>query len=131
MLSSRLALKFHPDKVLSQSSGASSSKSSSNSSSSKSGSEEAIRQFQKIGFAYAVLSDEVRRKKYDATGSTRELGIGEGVEDFDWNEYFRTLWTGEVSRKTLDEFKLKYQSECRGTDGTVCCSWLTDRGRAG
>lgn len=92
---SRLALKFHPDKVLSNSASA--------------GAQDAIQQFQKIGFAYAVLSDEVRRRKFDNTGSTKELMVGEGDADFDWNEYFKELWTGEVSRQTLDEFKKNYQ----------------------
>ncbi|GAC94909.1 hypothetical protein PHSY_002482 [Pseudozyma hubeiensis SY62] len=91
----KLALKFHPDKVLSNSASA--------------GGQDAIQQFQKIGFAYAVLSDEVRRRKFDNTGSTKELMVGEGDADFDWNEYFKELWTGEVSRQTLDEFKKKYQ----------------------
>ncbi|EST08760.1 DnaJ [Kalmanozyma brasiliensis GHG001] len=92
----KLALKFHPDKVLSNTTSG--------------GGEDAIQQFQRIGFAYAVLSDEVRRRKFDNTGSTKELMIGEGDGDFDWNEYFKELWTGEVSRQTLDEFKKKYQN---------------------
>ncbi|SJX64580.1 related to DnaJ protein [Sporisorium reilianum f. sp. reilianum] len=92
----KLALKFHPDKVLSNAASA--------------GGQDAIQQFQKIGFAYAVLSDDVRRRKFDNTGSTKELMVGEGDADFDWNEYFKQLWTGEVSRQTLDDFKKKYQN---------------------
>ncbi|CDR88769.1 related to DnaJ protein [Sporisorium scitamineum] len=92
----KLALKFHPDKVLSNAASA--------------GGQDAIQQFQKIGFAYAVLSDEVRRREFDNTGSTKELMVGEGDADFDWNEYFKELWTGEVSRQTLDDFKKKYQN---------------------
>lgn len=74
------------------------------------GGQDAIQQFQKIGFAYAILSDDVRRRKFDNTGSTKELMVGEGDADFDWNEYFKELWTGEVSRQTLDDFKKKYQN---------------------
>lgn len=129
----RLALKFHPDKVLSNSASA--------------GAQDAIQQFQKIGFAYAVLSDDVRRRKFDNTGSTKELMIGEGDEDFDWNEYFKELWTGEVSRQTLDEFKTKYQNsaeekqdildaynETKGDLAAIfehvpCCEFLADENR--
>ncbi|EPQ31271.1 uncharacterized protein PFL1_01456 [Pseudozyma flocculosa PF-1] len=107
----KLALKFHPDKVLSSATPAAANGSSSSSSANAAPSaEETILKFQRIGFAYAVLSDDVRRKKYDNTGSTRELGIGEGVDDFDWNDYFKTLWTGEVSKQTLEDFKQKYQN---------------------
>ncbi len=84
-----------------------------------SSSEDAIQQFQKIGFAYAVLSDEVRRRKFDNTGSTKELMIGEGDGDFDWNEYFKELWTGEVSRQTLDEFKRKYQNSAEEKEDII------------
>ncbi|SPO30996.1 related to DnaJ protein [Ustilago trichophora] len=129
----KLALKFHPDKVLSNSASA--------------GAQDAIQQFQKIGFAYAVLSDDVRRRKFDNTGSTKELMIGEGDEDFDWNEYFKELWTGEVSRQTLDEFKTKYQNSAEEkqdildayneTEGDLaaifehvpCCEFLADETR--
>ena len=129
----RLALKFHPDKVLSNSASA--------------GAEDAIQQFQRIGFAYAVLSDEVRRRKFDNTGSTKELMIGEGEDDFDWNEYFKELWTGEVSRQTLDEFKKKYQDSAEEkedildayneTEGDLaaifehvpCCEFIADEER--
>lgn len=109
--------------------------------------EDAIQQFQKIGFAYAVLSDEVRRRKFDNTGSTKELMFGEGDADFDWNEYFKELWTGEVSRQTLDDFKKKYQNsveekqdileaynETEGDlaaifDHVPCCEFLADENR--
>lgn len=111
------------------------------------GAEDAIQQFQKIGFAYAVLSDEVRRRKFDNTGSTKELMFGEGDADFDWNEYFKELWTGEVSRQTLDEFKKKYQNSeeekydileaYEETEGDLegifervpCCEFLADENR--
>lgn len=75
--------------------------------------EDAHTRFQQIGFAYAVLSDEGRRKRYDATGRTDELkfGMGDSAEGVDWNAYFATLWTGNVSGSTLDDFKKKYQRE--------------------
>lgn len=88
----KLALRYHPDKAQLHSGG----------------SETDSLRFQQIGFAYSVLSDEKRRKKYDATGSTSD-SIWDGDEAVDWNEYFKTLWTGEVSGKTLEEFKASYQ----------------------
>lgn len=82
----KLALKYHPDKT--------------------GGDLTSNQRFQQIGFAYSILSDEQRRSKYDNTGSTEDT-IFDGPVD--WNEYFRTLWTGDVSAQTLDEFKDKYQ----------------------
>lgn len=98
------ALKYHPDKQQLQTSngtinGASSSSSSSSSSATAT-------RFQQIGFAYSVLSSESRRKRYDTTGRTDESMFEEGM---DWNAYFRELWTGEVSAKSLEAFKKKYR----------------------
>lgn len=90
----RLALRYHPDKVAQHG---------------HDGSSAAAQKFQQIGFAYSVLSDEKRRKKYDATGSTKD-SIWDSDEPIDWNEYFATLWSGEVSAKTLNEFKQSYQN---------------------
>lgn len=88
----RLALQHHPDK--------------SNSPSSHS-------RFQQIGFAYSILSSPSRKKRYDATGKTDELrfGLGEDGEGMDWDEYFATLWEGEVTGDKLREFKQGYQGE--------------------
>ncbi|SNX87127.1 related to DnaJ protein [Melanopsichium pennsylvanicum] len=129
----KLALKFHPDKVLS--------------SSSTTNSQDVIKQFQKIGFAYAVLSDEVRRRKFDNTGSTAQLMFGESDDNYDWNEYFKELWTGQVSRQALDDFKKKYQNSVeekqdilaayQATNGDLaamfdhvpCCEFIVDEKR--
>lgn len=82
----KLALQYHPDKV-----GAS---------------EENTQKFHQIGFAYTVLNDEKRRKKYDNTGRTDEsMFDGEA----DWNAYFKELWSGEVNGQTLDEFRMEYK----------------------
>ncbi|BEI97187.1 hypothetical protein CcaverHIS631_0207760 [Cutaneotrichosporon cavernicola] len=62
-------------------------------------------QFQRIGFAFAVLSDEKRRKRYDATGRTDEVTFG---DDGGWDTYFADLFDG-VDRKVLDEDRKKYQ----------------------
>ena len=67
---------------------------------------ETTQKFHQIGFAYAVLSDEKRRKRFDDTGRTNESFL-EG--EADWDAYFRELWSGEVSGRTLDDFVKTYQ----------------------
>ena len=81
----KLALQWHPDKHQNK--------------------EEAHTKFQEIAFAYAILSDEGRRRRYDTTGSLEEAEDGE----FDWKEWFSELWNGVVSGDTIREFKEKYQ----------------------
>jgi DnaJ family protein C protein 9 len=89
----KLALLYHPDKQ----SGATTT-------------EESSRKFQQVGYAYAVLGDEKRRKRYDETGRTDEndgLGFGPG-EGSSWEDYFGAMFE-EVTRKRLDELKKEYQ----------------------
>jgi len=88
----RLALVHHPDK---------------HSSKSEAEKEEAARLFQRIGFAYAILSDDAKRKTYDATGSTKESAFAD-AEEMGWDKYFEMLFT-RIDRKVLDEDKQKYQ----------------------
>ncbi|KAI8998692.1 hypothetical protein BD414DRAFT_406980 [Trametes punicea] len=88
----KLALRFHPDK---------------HSAASEEAKAEASLKFQQVGFAYAVLSDETRRKRYDQTGKTDEgadFGPGEGG----WEAYFEELYD-RVTRDKLDEMKKEYQ----------------------
>ncbi|KAJ2480497.1 hypothetical protein EV174_003712, partial [Coemansia sp. RSA 2320] len=63
-------------------------------------------EFQKIGFAYAVLKDSKRRKLYDTTGSLSDDVIEEGK---DWDAYFRELWSGVVDASTIDQFSKAYK----------------------
>ncbi|KAG0707779.1 hypothetical protein DFH29DRAFT_979702 [Suillus ampliporus] len=72
-------------------------------------------QFQRIGFAYAVLSDEKRRKKYDKTGKTDEGLLGEADEDGGWEAYFEDLFD-RVTRGRLDEMKKEYQGSSEEID---------------
>lgn len=89
----KLALLHHPDK---------------HAKSSEDDRSNASKQFQKIGFAYAVLSDAKRRKKYDRTGTTDDsLGL-EADEDGGWEAYFEDLFE-RVTRGKLDEMKKEYQ----------------------
>jgi DnaJ family protein C protein 9 len=87
----KLALQYHPDKV---------------SSTSGQSSEDNTKRFHQISFAYTVLSDEKRKKRFDETGRTDE-SFFEG--EADWNAYFKELWQGEVNGKTLDDFVKSYK----------------------
>jgi DnaJ homolog subfamily C member 9 len=82
----KLALQWHPDKH-------------------QDSKEEASVKFQEIAFAYAVLNDETRRRRYDNTGSLEEAEEG----DFEWKAYFQELWDGIVNGDTIKEFLKTYQ----------------------
>lgn len=65
--------------------------------------------FQEIAFAYAILSDERRRKRYDRTGNTAEsLDIDD--DSFNWTDFFRAQWAEAVTGERLDNFKSTYQN---------------------
>ncbi|WVQ95144.1 hypothetical protein IAU59_002238 [Kwoniella sp. CBS 9459] len=87
----KLALKYHPDKHTTKS---------------EDEKAELSKQFQRIGFAYAVLSDEAKKKRYDSTGRTDDKF--QGAEEMGWEAYFESLYT-RVDRKILDDDKKKYQ----------------------
>lgn len=90
----RQALQHHPDK---------------HAQSSESRRAEASLKFQQIGFAYAVLSDESRRRRYDSTGSTAEaLPLEDGADE--WDAYFKDLFD-KVTVSRLDEDKKLYQGD--------------------
>lgn len=97
----RLSLQNHPDKVAASAD-----------------SEEALAaataRFQQIGFAYTVLKDAARREKYDLTGSTKEMSAEGARTEAEWRDYFKELWSGEVSAQSIDEFKKKYQGQSEG-----------------
>lgn len=67
----------------------------------------ANRKFQEIAFAYAVLSDERRRKRYDLTGSTAESL--EDDEDFDWLSFYREQFDSVISEESINTFSNKYK----------------------
>ena len=88
----RLALKYHPDKHATASDDAK---------------KDASIKFQQIGFAYSILSDEKKRKRYDKTGSTADnLDFGEA--EGGWEAYFEDLFD-RATRGRLDEMKKEYQ----------------------
>lgn len=74
----KLCLKYHPDKV----------------------GEETKEKFQQVVFAYSIIGDVNKRKKYDETGS---FDSGEG---FDWKEFFSGL--NAVTEDMIEEDRIKY-----------------------
>ncbi|KAI1485068.1 DnaJ domain-containing protein [Biscogniauxia mediterranea] len=85
----KLALKNHPDKVP------------------ESQKEKAHETFQSIAFAYAVLSDPARRKRYDETGSTSESIVDS--EGFSWSDYYREQFRDAVSGDAIRRFAEQYK----------------------
>lgn len=107
----RLALVHHPDK---------------HATSGQSARAEASVKFQQIGFAYAVLSDESRRKRYDQTGRTDE-GFESLAGDDGWEAYFEAMFE-RVTRGKLDEMKKEYQGAYVHASGYIHC--LTEASQA-
>lgn len=68
---------------------------------------EANKKFQEIAFAYAVLSDERRRKRYDLTGSTAETL--EDDEDFDWLSFYREQFEDVVTQDNIQRINDEYK----------------------
>ncbi|KAL7951879.1 hypothetical protein V8C42DRAFT_305487 [Trichoderma barbatum] len=85
----KAALKNHPDKVP------------------ESQKEKAHETFQSIAFAYAVLSDPARRKRYDTTGSTSESIVDS--EGFNWSDYYREQYKDSISEDAIKKFAEKYK----------------------
>ena len=86
----KLALQLHPDKAAPADRPA------------------AHKAFQDLAFAYAILSDERRRRRYDATGNTSEsLDLEDG--DFNWTDFFRAQYAELVTLEKIDELRQEYQ----------------------
>ncbi|GFZ50788.1 hypothetical protein JCM24511_08546 [Saitozyma sp. JCM 24511] len=98
----RAALRLHPDKHAGKNQGEK---------------EEMSREFQKVGFAYAVLSDEKKRKRYDETGRTDESAFAD-AEEMGWDAYFESLFE-RIDRRVLDEDKARYQGSEEETEDLI------------
>ncbi|RWA12333.1 hypothetical protein EKO27_g2787 [Xylaria grammica] len=85
----KLALKNHPDKV------------------SEGQKQKAHETFQSIAFAYAVLSDPTRRKRYDETGSTSESIVDS--DGFSWSDFYREQFRDAISNDTIEKFAAQYK----------------------
>ncbi|KAL4978514.1 DnaJ domain-containing protein [Aspergillus desertorum] len=85
----KLALKHHPDKAPADAR------------------EEANQQFQKVAFAYAILSDTRKRQRFDLTGSAAEAVDLD--DDFDWVDFYREQFSTAIDTNVLARFKNEYQ----------------------
>ncbi|KAH7175580.1 DnaJ domain-containing protein [Dactylonectria macrodidyma] len=85
----KAALKNHPDKVP------------------ENQRQKAKEKFQSIAFAYAILSDPARRKRYDTTGSTAESIVDS--EGFNWSDYYNEQYKDSVSDDAIQKFAEKYK----------------------
>ncbi|KAI9806036.1 MAG: hypothetical protein M1833_004443 [Piccolia ochrophora] len=94
----KAALKHHPDKA------AASAKAT------------ATLKFQEIAFAYAILSDARRRRRYDATGRTEDSLDLDDDDDFNWSDFFRAQWADVVSGDSLAKFEGEYKRSQQETD---------------
>ncbi|KAK4232443.1 DnaJ domain-containing protein [Podospora fimiseda] len=63
--------------------------------------------FQQIAFAYAILSDPIRRKRYDQTGSTSESIVDS--QDFNWSDFYAEQFRDVVSEESIEAFRVKYK----------------------
>lgn len=89
--------------------------------------EEAKEVFQKISFAYGVLSDPRRRSRYDTTGRTNDTLHLDDEDDFNWSDFFRAQFEDLVSSDKIAAFKAEYQgSEEEKLD--VIASYVTNEG---
>ncbi|KAK5141110.1 hypothetical protein LTR32_006255 [Rachicladosporium monterosium] len=86
----KAALKHHPDKASPEDKDA------------------AHTRFQEVAFAYAILSDERRRKRYDATGNTSE-SLDLDDDDFDWTSFFREQYKSAVTEASINQFAGQYK----------------------
>lgn len=67
---------------------------------------EAEHAFKQLALAYAVLSDETRRARYDRTGRLDEAGVED--DDFDWLEYFRQQSESVVDAGAIERARKEY-----------------------
>lgn len=65
-------------------------------------------QFQLLGRAYEILSDEKKRNSYDRTGRVDFYTDMLNDEDFDWDAYWRALYK-TVTEEDIDNFAKQYR----------------------
>ncbi|KAI2784282.1 chaperone protein dnaJ 6 [Daldinia loculata] len=95
----KLALKNHPDKVPDDQK------------------QKAHEAFQSIAFAYAVLSDPARRKRYDETGSTSESIVDS--DGFSWSDFYREQYRDTVAADAIEKFAKQYKGSDEEKDDVL------------
>ncbi|KAI8963204.1 chaperone protein dnaJ 6 [Daldinia sp. FL1419] len=95
----KLALKNHPDKVPDDQK------------------QKAHETFQSIAFAYAVLSDPARRKRYDETGSTSESIVDS--DGFSWSDFYREQYRDTVTADAIEKFAKQYKGSDEEKDDVL------------
>ncbi|KAF3061442.1 DnaJ like protein subfamily C member 9 [Daldinia childiae] len=95
----KLALKNHPDKVPDDQK------------------QKAHEAFQSIAFAYAVLSDPARRKRYDETGSTSESIVDS--DGFSWSDFYREQYRDTVTADAIEKFAKQYKGSDEEKDDVL------------
>lgn len=73
--------------------------------------------FQAVAFAYAVLSDPARRKRYDTTGSTAESIVDS--EGFNWSDFYREQFKDAISTDAIEKFAEKYKGSDEEKDDVL------------
>ncbi|KAK3292720.1 DnaJ domain-containing protein [Chaetomium fimeti] len=69
--------------------------------------DEAKETFQQVAFAYAILSDPARRKRYDETGSTSEAVVDS--EGFSWSDFYSEQFRDAISEDAIKKFADEYK----------------------
>lgn len=68
----------------------------------------AHKKFQEVALAYAILSDDRRRKRYDLTGSTAET-LEEDDTGFNWTDFYREQYSSAIDSDAIERIKREYQ----------------------
>jgi DnaJ family protein C protein 9 len=95
----KTALKTHPDKAADDKK------------------DEAKEKFQQVAFAYAVLSDPARRKRYDETGSTSEAVVDS--DGFSWSEFYSEQYRDAISEDAIKQFAAQYKGSDEEKDDVL------------
>ncbi|CAD6439773.1 44a80df6-aa7b-4d54-bbeb-ba56f768516a [Sclerotinia trifoliorum] len=83
--------------------------------------------FQEIAFAYAILSNPNRRKRYDRTGSTSESVDADG---FSWTDFYSEQYRDIVTADAINEFSSIYKGSVEEKDDLLT-AYTVHEGRWG
>jgi len=87
--------------------------------------ETAHTKFQELVFAYSILSDPIRRKRYDTTGSTAE---SVDFDDFSWSDFYRSQFADIVNSASIQKFSDEYKGSIEEKDA-VLENYRTSQGK--